>query len=499
MAGARATEPTHSRAIGVVVAAGILLRFWRLPAAGISHWDAGTYTAGVLGVGPYSRGESVLFQTPPLVPALFRGLFAVAGPSDTLAMSVVAAIGAVTVWLLWKAGRSWVGEVSALLGAAALASMELHLLFSRQALTDVPFAFFVLLAVFAFTVAVERRSFALAIAAGAATGGALLTKYHGLLALVIAAVWLAARILFRTPPAEKKRALHLWLTAVGVALVPLVWLLLHVRSELGLDAFLESRKTWMQAPGLYLGPLAARFLARSFLEWVSPFVLAPALVGFGVLLVRRRAGDLAVLAWTAVFLAALPFYRLYPRLLVPLCLPLALAAGVGLDSISKAILPRWNTGRTAALLLVALVPGAWSARASLSVGDRGYERAAKFLLEGPADPRPDVLVAQHAILFYLREDPHPYVCHEEEGAIETLESGRFRFLVADLRLQHAPRFRSYLESHDLELVADVPNPLPSSTIVNSAGFEGLDAERSGALSPEERATLESIRVWRTRQ
>jgi 4-amino-4-deoxy-L-arabinose transferase-like glycosyltransferase len=496
--GSRAIDAS-SRGALVVVAAAILLRFWHLSAAGISHWDAGTYTAGVLGVGPYSRGESVLFQTPPLVPALFRALFAIAGPSDLLAMSAVAAIGAATVWLLWRAGRSWIGETPALLGAAALASMEFHLLFSRQALTDVPFAFFVLLAVFAFTAAVERGSFALAIAAGAATGAALLTKYHGLLALAIAAAWLAGRMLFRRAPADPKRSATLWLAALGVALLPLAWLVLHVRSELGLDAFLESRKTWMQAPGLYLGPLAARFLARSFLEWVSPFVLAPALVGFAILLVRRSAGDLVLLAWTVVFLAALPFYRLYPRLLVPLCLPLALAAGVGLDAIARALASRWERGRAAALLAIALVPGAWSARASLSVGDRGYERAAEFLRAAPADPRPDVLVAQHAILFYLRDDPHPYLCHEEEGAIETLEAGRFRYLVADLRLEHAPRFRKYLETHDFELVADLPNPLPSSTIVNSAGFEGLDGLRSGALSAEQRAILERIRIWRRRQ
>src|SRR5689334_19676041 len=117
---------SNVRAVACVVAAAILLRFAGLSSAGISHWDAGTYTAGVIGVGPYSRGESVLFQTPPLVPALFRGLFAIAGPSDVLAMSAVAAIGAATVWVLARAGRSWVGATPALLGAAALASMEFH-------------------------------------------------------------------------------------------------------------------------------------------------------------------------------------------------------------------------------------------------------------------------------------------------------------------------------------------------------------------------------------
>src|SRR6185295_3811578 len=75
-------QGSRGTGIVVVVAAAILLRFWNLPSAGISHWDAGTYTAGPLGVGPYARGESVLFQTPPLVPGTFRALFAIFGTSD---------------------------------------------------------------------------------------------------------------------------------------------------------------------------------------------------------------------------------------------------------------------------------------------------------------------------------------------------------------------------------------------------------------------------------
>ena len=320
----------------------------------------------------------------------------------------------------------------------------------------------------------------------------MLTKYHGFLALAIAAVWIASQ-------GDRVPGARLWLAAAAVALLPLAWLVLDIHRELGLDRFLASRKEWMPAPGLYLGPLAARFIGRSLVEWISPVVLVAAIVGYGVLLVRRSSGDRLLLAWTAVFLAALPFYRLYPRLLVPLLLPIALAAGVGLDAIARRVRPSWTRGRTAALVALALAPGAWAARRSLAVGDRGYERAAAVLREGADDPNPDVLVAQHAILFYLRDDPHPYVCYEERDAIDVLESGRFRYLVADLRLRHAPRFREYLESHDLELVADLENPLPTSTVVNSAGFEGLDALRRGSLAPEDRATLERIRVWRRRQ
>jgi hypothetical protein len=154
--------------------------------------------------------------------------------------------------------------------------------------------------------------------------------------------------------------------------------------------------------------------------------------------------------------------------------------------------------------LLLLAPGAWASRGVLSLEDRGYELTARLLIDGPSDPRPDVLVTQHAILFYLLEHPHPFVCYEEPGAVEILESGGFRYIVGDLRLLHAPRFREYIAANrgDLKAVAVIANPLPTSTVVNCAGFEGLDLLRStgAAGSPaspaEERTVLETIRIWR---
>jgi len=341
--------------------------------------------------------------------------------------------------------------------------------------------------------AAQAQSYRLAIAAGTAAGAAILTKYHGLLALAIAGVWtLVARD--RNP----RRAWALWLVACAVAAVPAVWLLVEIDRTIGLAEFRASRREWLSPIGAYLLPMTARLVGRSLYEWVSPFVLAPALWGFLVMLRRRTAGDLLVLVLAGLVLAALPFYRFYPRLLVPLLLPLALAAGVGVDAIARRLAPRWSRGRTAALALVLLVPGAWASRDVLALEDRGYENAARFLAGGPKDPDPDVLVAQHSLLFYLRGQSHPFVGYEEPGALEALESGRFRFLVGDLRLVHAPEFREFLEKNRdaLKLVAEIGNPLPPSTVVNSAGFEGLDALRSSATPAEERATLGTIRVWR---
>ncbi len=68
--------------------------------------------------------------------------------------------------------------------------------------------------------------------------------------------------------------------------------------------------------------------------------------------------------------------------------------------------------------------------------------------------------------------------------------------MADLRLEHAPRFAQYLAEHagELELVATLENPLHETALVNSAGFEGL--ARRG--TPQGHLELETIRIWRRR-
>jgi len=486
----------------LVLASAVVLRLWNLGSAGISHWDAGTYTAGPLGVGPYGEGDLVLFQTPPLVPGLFALAFDVWGPVDTLAMGVVAMFGIATVATVFFAGRRWVGDPAALAGAAALAGMQYHLLFSRQALTDVPFALFLLIAAWAFTTAVREKSWFLAIAAGLAAGAAILTKYHGVLALAIAGAWLLARRsrFARAEPGDEapRKSWGLFLLALAVAAVPAIWLLARIDRTLGLAEFRASRHEWLSDPGLYLIPMTGRLVLRSLWEWVSPFVLVPAIVGSVVMLRRRSPGDLMICIFAAVLLLAMPFYRFYPRLLVPALVPLAFAAGVGLDAAARRFAPSWRWGRTAAISLLLLVPSAWGSRDTLTLEDRGYEWAARFLAQAPKDPDPDVLVMQHSVLFYLHGSSHPFLCYDQPGALEALESGRFRFLVADLRLIHAPKFREFLEANreQLKLVAEIGNPLPPSTVVNSAGFGGLDALRSEATPEEERKTLDRIRVWR---
>ena len=100
------------------------------------------------------------------------------------ARAVTAAFGTATVYLVYRCARSW-DEPTALVAAALMAVMPLHVRESHFALTDVPATFFVALT-WQLTLAADRRPdwrrFALA---GAAAGLATATKYTAIFALLM--------------------------------------------------------------------------------------------------------------------------------------------------------------------------------------------------------------------------------------------------------------------------------------------------------------------------
>ena len=495
-------------AAGVVLAA-LALRTWGLAGVGVSHWDAGTYTAGPLGVGSYGRGDLAIYYAPPLVPATFGALLRAFGPDGRIAVAAVALCGAATVALVFEAARRWCGPLAACAGAAALAGLELHLAFSRQALTDVPFTLFFSLAAFAFAEGVRSGRAAAFAVAGLGAALASWTKYHGFFALALAGGWLACCFASghiareRRPAALRGAALTAAIGAAALAALAAV-----IESRIGLAALRENNARWLVEPEPWVLARTARFVARCLAEWSSWPVLAAAAIGLARMLARRGAFDLLLLAWLALFLLALPFYTPYPRLLVPLAPPLALAAGVGAEEVVRFARARLGASgepggaARAAAALALLVPGALAARGGIALESRGYEDAARWLAAEPVSPDPDLAVAQHALLLGYAGSRQDVVTHDEPGALERLASGRWRYLIADLRLDKpasAP-FRAWIEAHgaELELAATFANPLPETVLVNSHGFEGLDALRAGTLDAGRRTALTSIRVWRRR-
>ena len=513
-------------ALLVVLAVAAVLRLWNVDAVGISHWDAGSYTAGPYGVGPYGKAYILPFYAPPLVPTLCWLAFEAIARVDTAAIVLMAFMGVAGVWAVFALGRALYGPGVALVAAAALAGTEFHVIFSRQPVTDGTYTLLFTLALLSLWKAWWQGERYAYLTAGAWTGACLLTKYHGFFPLVAFGGVLLLLPLARdrrlAPDGALLRGLKGLVLAGLVATIPLAWLVLDIHLNIGIDEFRANRSQWMPELGPWLIPQVGGYVARCLGEWVAWPVLGLALVGYVVMALRRRTADLALLVWTGLFLATLPLYANYPRLLLPLLPPLALAAGLGACTLGSALRRRADggPGPMAPLLLAALVLaiGAWDGRDALDVSDRGYARAVEWLSTQPADPLPDIFLTQHAILFYAGggragdvapgdriPTAHGFLTYDEPGALEVLRRGEFRFLVSDLRALTLPAgFREALVDRELNLqrAKTIPNPLPEPFVVNLEGFAGLDALRrtgdDSAAAVEYREALTHLFIWRHR-
>lgn len=205
--------------VGMLLVA-LVVRCWKLEQVGLEHFDEGVYAFSglwVLGV-PFYTGQH--YYAPPLLPGLIGIAYWLLGVSDHAAIAVSLAAGTVTVLLVWWVGRRWYGPAAGLAAGWLAALSDVHIAYSRMALTDVLLTLWLVLAIGCLREGLRRGSFRWAVAGGLATALAWNTKYNGWLPLVIALVplvWAGARSFAAHAPLPR-RALGCWLVAVGVAL-----------------------------------------------------------------------------------------------------------------------------------------------------------------------------------------------------------------------------------------------------------------------------------------
>ena len=177
--------------IGLIALVGFGLRSAYPSRLAVEHFDEGVYASNLFfhdraGAGHYPDQH---LYAPPLLPFLIECSMIAFGTSNFAAMAVNIAVGSLTVPLLWWVGRRWFGPTAGLAAATLAALNDVHIFFSRTALTDVLECFFLVWAVYFIHVALTTRNwlalFAALVAAGAMTGLAWWTKYNGWLPLAI--------------------------------------------------------------------------------------------------------------------------------------------------------------------------------------------------------------------------------------------------------------------------------------------------------------------------
>lgn len=199
-----------------LLALAICLRAWQIESLSLNHFDEGVLVSGAFGVWLHGLWHFPLaqpLQSPPLFPWMIAGAFGLTQTASPLiALYLSAAMGSATVGLYWAMLRRLCEPRFALIAAALLAASDLHIAFSRMALTDVPLTFWFVASTYCLTRMTELlRPIAAAsaakswpqrivqnipamgwcLAAGLTAGAAWTTKYNGWMWLAIAATaWL---------------------------------------------------------------------------------------------------------------------------------------------------------------------------------------------------------------------------------------------------------------------------------------------------------------------
>jgi 4-amino-4-deoxy-L-arabinose transferase-like glycosyltransferase len=179
--------------VAAMVVAGIALRFADPGRISVEQWDEGVYASNLLADGEYPMRH---LYAPPLLPAIIEWTMILLGPTSFAAVLPGLILGSLTVPLCWWAARQWFGPAAGIAAAALAAFSDVHILFSRTALTDGPLCFWFLLSVYFAWRAMVLLDYRAAIAAGLAAGAAWSTKYNGWLTLAVIVSGLLAWGLF---------------------------------------------------------------------------------------------------------------------------------------------------------------------------------------------------------------------------------------------------------------------------------------------------------------
>lgn len=243
----------------------------------------------------HSNGEPAL-ENPPMFEWMQAGLFAAFGFSDALARLPSAVCGLGTILLVYWLARKLTGDsATAVLAMLVMATTLYFLKYTARGMTDVPFTFFVLCAVCAWSRTTDDPRWYLAV--GAATALAQMTR--SMMGLALPAIFVLHLMVSRRRP-----PLGWAIPALIVAYLPLVSWYAYLIDVFG-ARFVQVHSLWLRNE-VYgsLSPAWRRYtgafeypwmLAKSYWPWL------PAMAAGMVVVIRRKDHKLWLLiVWVGV-------------------------------------------------------------------------------------------------------------------------------------------------------------------------------------------------------
>ncbi len=207
-------------AIGII---GLSARLMFPERMSIDHFDEGVYASNIWFDAVHGfRFPQRDFYAPPLLPALIELSLIAFSDGRLSAMWPCLVAGSATPLLLWWFVRRWFDPGVGLAAASLCSLADVHVLYSRTALTDALLVFWLVLAVGLLVEALATKRILLAAAGGLVTGLAWWTKYNGWLPLAISAAGIAVGAAFDSRVRQGFRGLvGIWLVAAVTAVA--VW------------------------------------------------------------------------------------------------------------------------------------------------------------------------------------------------------------------------------------------------------------------------------------
>jgi 4-amino-4-deoxy-L-arabinose transferase-like glycosyltransferase len=296
----------------------------------------------------HSNGEPAL-ENAPLLEWMEASLFAVFGRSDALARLPSALCGLGVILLVYWLARRLTGDSTiALLAMFVMATSLYFLKYTARGMTDVPFTFFVLCAVCAWSLTQDDPRWYLA--TGACIALAQLTR--SIMGLGLPAIFVLYLIVIRRRP-----PLQYAIAALVIAYLPLAAWYAYLVHRFG-DWFSQVHSAWLRNEAYgslrpewrrYTGAFEyAWMLAKSYWPWL------PAMIAGLAVAIRSRKRQLWLLVlWAAIIfvLCAVARSRVL-RYMLPAYPAYAILAAVGIQRFVAA--RYWQTGLRIAVPVFAI-------------------------------------------------------------------------------------------------------------------------------------------------
>ena len=460
----------------LVIVAG-LIRFWNLSSLGFSHWDEYYFisNAQILDSHGLIRGFSQMgWFTAPFVSYTDAVLFRFLGFHTWIAISVSAVYGTAGVVALYFLASRMFGTFAGLLAAGILATSEYSVMFSRMALADSTFDFWLIMSVTFIWLGFTQRRLRYYAAAGVAAGIVINTKLNGAFPLLFVIAWLGLELIvdavasgkrFRSILNEYRVRLLGSVMAIGIAVALFTPFLLKVAHDPGLGTMLAHNSEAATWSSLIRTPPFT--IAWYFWVFTSPPVVVMAGGGLVVGLLRFTRADRFMLVYTAGWFVALMLFLPLPREALSLLPAVAIWAARGamelwsVASRARIGIPRFAlVGLGGVCLAGAIVLQLSQLPQLLSLRTEGYADAATFAAQLQSEGGTVFVRAQSSALLYLGSD---YVSLDDNAATAQLlvDKGPNAYVMTDQTLSWDPVLQQFfsLNRDRLAVVEKIRNPL----------------------------------------